>query len=86
MKDADPRTPSKRVPVLVENNGPQSAYARLKQYSDLTGVSIARAVNDALSDWLDTVGAARLEAFKKPGKDILHASKVVPISAAAQAL
>jgi predicted DNA-binding protein len=37
----------------------------LKEYSEQTGVPMSRVVNDAMGDWLKTVGAARLEHFKK---------------------
>jgi hypothetical protein len=40
-------------------------YARLKEYSQATGIPVARIVARGLADWLDTVGAARLEALKK---------------------
>jgi hypothetical protein len=42
-----------------------AVYARLQEYSAATGVPIARVVASGLTDWLDTVGAARLEALKK---------------------
>lgn len=52
---------SKRVPVMID----AEVYERLKAYSEATGIAIARVVASGLTDWLDTVGAARLEALKK---------------------
>jgi hypothetical protein len=40
-------------------------YARLKQYSQATGVPVARVVARGLADWLETVGEARLAMLKK---------------------
>lgn len=57
-----------RKSILVSTD----IHARLEQYSRTTGVSIAHATNEALDDWLATVGAARQQAFK-PGKEILQA-------------
>jgi len=85
LKGKEPSCSSKRVPVLVNNEGPQGTYSRLQQYSETTGISIARVVDEALTDWLETVGAARLVAFEKPGKDILRASKVVVMPSQQQA-
>ena len=59
---------SKRIPVPVENE----LYTRLQQYSERTGITITHAVSVALNDWLDTVGAARLEAFKTPASALLN--------------
>jgi hypothetical protein len=52
---------STRQPVMIDAD----LYVRLKEYSQATGVPIARVVARGLTDWLDTVGAARLEGFKK---------------------
>jgi hypothetical protein len=64
---------SKRVPVLVEKD----TYTLLQQYSQKTGVTATHAINEALHDWLEVVGAARLEAFAKPGADILRDNLLV---------
>jgi len=37
-------------------------YERLKQYSDVVGSSPVQAANEALADWLDTIGTARVES------------------------
>ena len=52
---------TKRQPVMID----AEVYDRLKAYSEATGIAIARVVASGLTDWLDTVGAARLEALKK---------------------
>jgi len=51
----------KRVPVMIDAD----LYARLTEYSQATGIPIARVVARRLDDWLDTVGAARLAMLKK---------------------
>jgi hypothetical protein len=40
-------------------------HVGLKEYSEATGVPMSRVVNDAMGDWLKTVGAARMEFFKQ---------------------
>lgn len=50
---------SNRVPVQVE----KSTFEKLQEYSKLTGVGIAHAVNEAVSTWLETVGAVRMEVL-----------------------
>lgn len=50
---------SDRVPVLID----AATYQRLKSYSELTGVPVAKVAREALADWMDTVGAARMEAL-----------------------
>lgn len=50
-----------RQPVMIDAD----LYKRLQKYSAATGIPIARIVASALTDWLDTVGAARLAALKK---------------------
>ena len=52
---------STRQPVMIDAD----LHARLKEYSQATGIPIARVVARALTDWLETVGVARLEALKK---------------------
>lgn len=52
---------STRQPVMIDAD----LHARLKDYSQATGIPIARVVARGLADWLDTVGAARLGALKK---------------------
>jgi predicted DNA-binding protein len=56
------RPTSNRIPVLVDSE----TYVRLQTYCEQTGITHAHTVNEALNDWLSAVGAARLEAFKKP--------------------
>lgn len=48
-----------RVPVMV----PIDVYDKLKSYSKCTGSTATAAIVEALEDWLDTVGQARLEAL-----------------------
>lgn len=45
-----------RVPVQVE----RTTYDNLKVYADAMGITQTAAINDALADWLETVGAARM--------------------------
>ena len=65
MKSA--KISSKRVPVLVENE----TYCRFQAFCEQTGITVTHSVNEALNDWMDSVGALRLKAFKKPGREIL---------------
>jgi hypothetical protein len=41
-------------------------YEKLRVYAEGTDKSITNALNEALDDWLDTIGAARLEAAATP--------------------
>ena len=50
---------SKRIPVSINAN----TYVSLKSYSELTRVPMTEVLADAVSDWLETVGAARLETI-----------------------
>jgi hypothetical protein len=52
---------SNRQPVMID----AALYKRLQEYSQATGIPIARVVARGLDDWLDTVGAARLAMLKK---------------------
>jgi len=45
------------VPVSSEVHG------KLKAYSEMTGIPISVAANKALSDWLDSVAPAHIEAL-----------------------
>ena len=49
----------KYIPVSVDDG----THAGLKAYADLTGIAITKVVANALKDWMETVGAARLEAL-----------------------
>jgi hypothetical protein len=40
----------------------------VKEYSDMTGVPISRVLDTALTDWMSTVGAARLEVLTRNEK------------------
>lgn len=53
---------SNRQPVMIDAN----LYKRLQEYSAPTDAPVARVVSRALTEWLDTVGAARLEAQPTP--------------------
>lgn len=51
---------------------------RLREFSEVTGVPMARAADEALADWLDTTGYARMQALslrKAKGK-----GEVVPMA------
>ncbi len=52
---------SKHIPVNVD----AETYEPAKAYSAKTGVPITRVVAEAMRDWLETIGAARLKAFGK---------------------
>ena len=52
---------SKHIPVNVD----AETYELAKAYSAKTGVPITRVVAEAMRDWLQTIGAARLKAFGK---------------------
>lgn len=52
---------SNRQPVMID----AALHARLKEFSAATGIPIARVVASGLTDWLDTVGEARLAMLKK---------------------
>lgn len=38
----------------------RATYDNLKVYADAMGITQTAAINDALTDWLETVGAARM--------------------------
>lgn len=57
------------VPVKVN----REVYDKVKQYSTITGIPAARVISEALSDWLETTGEARLDALT------VISSKIVPI-------
>ena len=48
----------------------QSTYDQTKAYADEMGLTLSAAVNQALQDWLDTVGAARLEHHRSTRKTL----------------
>lgn len=50
---------SKRVPVLID----RELYDHFKFYAAQTGVTATNAIREALQDWYDTVGEARIEAI-----------------------
>lgn len=62
-----PETKSKYVPVNV----PGETHDKVAEYSKLTGVPITKVTEEALNDWLDTVGAARMEAIAETKKGTL---------------
>jgi Ribbon-helix-helix domain len=39
---------------------------RLKDYSARTGVPVSRCIDEAVSDWLNSVAPARLRALERP--------------------
>lgn len=55
---------SKRKSVLIDAD----LHKRLQEYSAATGIPISRIMAQGLTDWLDSVGAARLAALKKSVK------------------
>lgn len=68
---------SKRIPVAID----KAVYEKLKAYSDMTGVAVARAVERALGEWLETVGAVHMEvlAGKFSGKALLGRAALAPV-------
>jgi hypothetical protein len=52
---------SKHIPVHVD----AETYELAKAYSEKTGVPMTRVVARALREWLETVGARQLAAFKQ---------------------
>jgi hypothetical protein len=50
---------SKHIPVHVD----AETYELGKAYFEKTGVPVTRVVTEAMKDWLETIGAARLKAF-----------------------
>jgi hypothetical protein len=52
---------SKHIPVNVD----AETYELAKTYSAKTGGPITLVVAEAMRDWLETIGAARLKAFGK---------------------
>ena len=52
---------TRRIPVAVD----PEVYISLKEYSEQTHVPITEVVAEALTDWLETVGAARLESIQQ---------------------
>ena len=52
---------SKHVPVHID----AETYELAQAYSKKTGVPVTRVVAEAIRDWLETIGAARLKAFGK---------------------
>jgi hypothetical protein len=55
------------VPVKVD----RSVYDKVKHYTDCTGVPAARVISEAISDWLETTGEARLEALTKINSKVM---------------
>jgi len=51
----------KRLPIKIS----VEAYAALKAYSSMTGVSITRIISEMVPDWMETTGAVRLEVMMK---------------------
>ena len=49
----------KRVPVSIDSE----TYDKITAYSESTGIPKVRVVAEALKDWFDTIGAARLDAI-----------------------
>jgi hypothetical protein len=41
-------------------------YDRLSEYSEISGVPIARCIAEACDLWLTTVAAARIDAIRRP--------------------
>lgn len=56
---------SAHIPVHIDN----ATYNRLKAYSTAKGQPITKVVAEAVTDWLETIGAARLvDAADESGK------------------
>jgi hypothetical protein len=55
----------KHTPLTIK----KETRDRVKQYSTQTGIPMVKVAELAINDWLDTIGAARLEALQaKPDK------------------
>lgn len=39
-------------------------HAKLKEYSDATGIPMSKVAENALEDWLKVVGSVHIEAFR----------------------
>jgi hypothetical protein len=50
---------TKRTPVQVD----EATYARVKQYSDATGVPLARVIDRAVNEWLDVAGKQHMQVL-----------------------
>ena len=61
---------SKHAPVTVD----AATYEKLHAYSEITGIPLKRVFSEAVTDWMETVGAARLEVLTgQAGKPLLEA-------------
>lgn len=43
----------------------RKVHAKYKAYSQITGIPMARLIDRALEDWMDTTGEARLESLRQ---------------------
>jgi len=55
------KSKGKRVPVMVD----ESVYNEFKNYSNQSGAPISYLIREALTEWADTVLAARSESLGK---------------------
>lgn len=66
------------VPVKVRRD----VYDNVKNYSVQTGVPAAQVIAEALTDWLESVGIARLEALSAVELKVITKSNVIEFPAA----
>lgn len=59
MSKGETAKADRRVPIKID----AVVYARLKDYSTITGVSITRTISEACEDWLETTGIVRIESL-----------------------
>lgn len=68
-------------PVLLD----RATHDKAKRYANEMGLSISAALRQALNDWLDTIGEARVE-HRRVAADYHRGDKVVQINTARAAL
>lgn len=63
----------------------RATHDKAKRYADELGLSLSAALRDALNDWLDTIGEARME-HHRIAAEYRRGDKVVRINAGRAAL
>lgn len=61
------------IPVKVR----REVYDKVKDYSKQTGIPAAQVIAEALVDWLESVGVARLEALTAVELTVVPKSNVI---------
>lgn len=79
LADGNSKAPrSKHIPVHIDG----ATYTAIQSYSELTGIPITKVVATAMKDWMETIGAARLEALTATAHG--DSAKLFQMRAAAQ--